>query len=184
MKKISIFILICSSLLGLIGCVEENFNESIPAKHGDDIVFGVRAGFEAASLTTKTVYGETYTIGDNVYQRINWLDKPEENAEGALYDIVQIYSPQAITTNPDGLFAHYDVVDTESQTNDNQYRDYASLVRRGDASLQWNGDAEHTFYAIYPSTELFTDSDEDKKMKSNTTKNIFVFFFTFSPIIF
>ena len=49
MKKIySIFALICAAS-AFVSCIEENFESGVPAQSGDQIVFGVRAGFENAA---------------------------------------------------------------------------------------------------------------------------------------
>ena len=38
--------LLCASAFSFIGCIEENFETPAPAKDGDEIVFGARAGYE------------------------------------------------------------------------------------------------------------------------------------------
>ena len=140
MKKISMLsALLCASLLSLTSCVEENFETPTPANDGDEIVFGARAGFETPG--TKTVYsGAYYTVGDKKFERIDWLDEQ---------DAIQIYCPQAEGPNP----SHYTVY--HAKGHDTQ-KDYAYLAKNGDAALQWNGDGEHHFYAMYPSSDMFT----------------------------
>ena len=140
MKKIYMLsALLCASMFSFTGCVEENFEKPTPANNGDEIVFGARAGFEAPA--TKTVYtGDFYTVGDKKFERIDWLDEQ---------DAIQIYCPQAEGPNP----SHYTVY--HAQEHDTQ-KDYAYLAKNGDAALQWNGDGEHHFYAMYPSSSIFT----------------------------
>lgn len=140
MKKIYMLsALLCASMFSFTGCVEENFEKPTPANNGDEIVFGARAGFEAPA--TKTVYtGDFYTVGDKEFERIDWLDEQ---------DAIQIYCPQAEGPNP----SHYTVY--HAKDHDTQ-KDYAYLAKNGDSALQWNGDGEHHFYAMYPSSSIFT----------------------------
>lgn len=140
MKKIYMLsALLCASMFSFTGCVEENFEKPTPANNGDEIVFGARAGFEAPA--TKTVYtGDFYTVGDKKFERIDWLDEQ---------DAIQIYCPQAEGPNP----SHYTVY--HAKEHDTQ-KDYAYLAKNGDSALQWNGDGEHHFYAMYPSSSIFT----------------------------
>lgn len=141
MKKIYMLsALLCASMFSFTGCVEENFEKPTPANNGDEIVFGARAGFEAPA--TKTVYtGDFYTVGDKKFERIDWLDEQ---------DAIQIYCPQAEGPNP----SHYTVY--HAKEHDTQ-KDYAYLAKNGDSALQWNGDGEHHFYAMYPSSSIFTE---------------------------
>lgn len=140
MKKIYMLsALLCASMFSFTGCVEENFEKPTPANNGDEIVFGARAGFEAPA--TRTVYtGDFYTVGDKNFERIDWLDEQ---------DAIQIYCPQAEGPNP----SHYTVY--HAKDHDTQ-KDYAYLAKNGDSALQWNGDGEHHFYAMYPSSSIFT----------------------------
>lgn len=140
MKKIYMLsALLCASMFSFTGCVEENFEKPTPANNGDEIVFGARAGFEAPA--TRTVYtGDFYTVGDKKFERIDWLDEQ---------DAIQIYCPQAEGPNP----SHYTVY--HAKEHDTQ-KDYAYLAKNGDSALQWNGDGEHHFYAMYPSSSIFT----------------------------
>lgn len=131
-----------------VGCVEENFEPVKPALSGDEIVFGARAGFEDSNPATKTVYsGETYVVGETIFERIDWLDGKDK---------IEIYCKEA--TN--GPSAHYVINDAsvdENGTENNDVKDEAVLTRIGNSALQWNGDGNHTFYAMYPSSMMFTD---------------------------
>ena len=143
MKKISMLsALLCASLLSLTSCVEENFETPTPANDGDEIVFGARAGFEGSG--TKTVYageaGHYQNENGKWFERIDWLDNQ---------DAIQIYCPQADGPNP----SHYTVY--HAADHDTQ-KDYAYLSKNGDSSLRWNGDDVHHFYAMYPSSDMFT----------------------------
>lgn len=142
MKNIYILsALLCASLISLTGCIEENFETPAPANDGDEIVFGARAGFETPG--TKTVYaGEAgyYQENGKWFERIDWLDEQ---------DAIQIYCPQADGPNP----SHYTVYHAKDQ--DTQ-KEYAYLSKNGDSSLRWNGDDVHHFYAMYPSSDMFT----------------------------
>ena len=57
MKKIYMFsALMCASVFSFTGCIEETFENPVPANDGDEIVFGARAGFENRGTDTKTIY--------------------------------------------------------------------------------------------------------------------------------
>lgn len=147
MKKIHMLsALFCASVLSFTGCVEENFERPVPANDGDEIIFGVRAGFEGAGAATKTEYaGEAgyYKIGDKTFERIDWVDDA---------DAIQIYSQEAGGPNPSDYTIHH------SKDHDTQ-KDYAYLSKIGDSSLRWNGDETHHFYAMYPSQALFENME-------------------------
>lgn len=119
-----------------------------PVQVGDEIMFGVRAGFEISNPESRTQYGGTENIVDGK-EPINWT-------EG---DQVEIYCGEA--TN--GPTAHYTV---QTQTDDNG--DVITyLVRNGNSSLQWGSNDPHTFYAMYPSSEMF-----DPNSESNVAKGV------------
>lgn len=139
MKNIyKIAVLLSVVTFAVSGCVEENMEPTIPAKDGDEIIFGARAGFENAALETKTVYD--VIDKEAKYQKIKWVLNTDK---------VEVYCPQAIN----GPTSHYVVVGDAENT------EYASLKRTGDSSLQWNGDDTHDFYAMYPSSNMF-DANE------------------------
>lgn len=133
--------LLCASLFAFTSCIEENLETPSPANDGDEIVFGARAGFEGAR--TRTVYaGEEgyYSVDGKTFERIDWIDDE---------DAIQIYCPEAGNTN----LAHYTVHHSE---NHGEQKDYAYLSKNGDGALQWKGDDIHHFYAMYPSSDMFT----------------------------
>lgn len=139
MKNIyKIAVLLSVVTFAVSGCVEENMEPTIPAKDGDEIIFGARAGFENATPETKTVYDVIDKAAK--YQKIMWVPNTDK---------VEVYCPQAIN----GPTSHYVVVGDAEKT------EYASLKRTGDSSLQWNGDDTHDFYAMYPSSNMF-DANE------------------------
>lgn len=116
-----------------------------PAAVGDEVLFGVRAGFENSDESRTEYSGETYTVGNTTFERIDWVDKDGINE---LYDQIEILSPEA----SNGPSAHYDVY--HSQVAGDQ-KDYAYLGKQDDSALQWKNDEEHTFYAMYPSSRMF-----------------------------
>lgn len=140
-KKYIFSALACIAAVAFTGCIEENFEKITPAQDGDEIIFGVRAGFEDSNPSTRTVYsGETYTVGEKTFERIEWVDGT---------DMIEIHSPEAAN----GSTAHYTINHLKDA---DQQKDYAYLTRIGDSSLQWNGDGQHNFYAMYPSSKMFT----------------------------
>jgi len=150
MKKIYMLsALMCASVFSFTGCIEETFENPVPANDGDEIVFGARAGFENRGTDTKTIYAggggfvaenDFYSANGKKFERIDWIDGT---------DRIQISCPEAGGVNP----AHYLINDKNEQ--DNGKNDFAYLTKTGNSSLQWNGDGVHHFYAMYPSSEMF-----------------------------
>lgn len=149
MKKIFRIAVLFSVSAGIAsGCIEESMEPVIPAESGDEILFGVRAGFENSDPDTKTVYGGDipegdipegdepyYKVGDVTFERIYWTAG----------DMVEVYSPDA----DNGPTAHYKV-NIDDPTN--------VVLDRIEYGLQWKGDSEHKFYAMYPSSKMFGGS--------------------------
>lgn len=135
--------LLCIATLACSGCVEENLENLTPAQIGEEILFGVRAGFENSNVDTKTIYsGKDYTVNGVTFERIDWEDDK---------DIIEIYSKEAIN----GPTAHYQII---HQKDADTQKDYASLTRFGDESLQWGDGDTHNFYAMYPSSKMFDEN--------------------------
>lgn len=175
MKKIYKYAaLVCASTAVAISCVEENLEPVIPALDGDEIVFGVRAGFEDSKPGTKTVYtGNSYTlyydkdgklVSDEVeggskrtFEGINWVEN----------DKIEIFSPQAenpIASESRPNSTHYVVTnlnDNEAADENGVLKHFAKLMNVGGAGLRWNGDVAHDFYAMYPSSEMFRIAGEN-----------------------
>ena len=146
----------CATLLTLASCVEENLEPVKPAQVGDEIIFGARAGFEDSAPETKTEYGgkeSQYIHNGKTYERINWVAG----------DMIEIYSPDAANNSQS---FHYKVskTTTDSQPEDpnvNEHlKDYAYLTRYGDAGIQWGSAETHRFYAMYPSSVMWTGNPD------------------------
>lgn len=160
MKRYILFYAIAVTSL-LASCHEDDITNTTtthPAEVGEEILFGVRAGFENATPDTRTVYsGETYVVGGKTYERINWVHD---------VDKIHIYSPEAsvpsVGSNPnDKHSSHYTVKRSDnSATAEN---DEAYLKRLHDTALHWGEGSDeagtHTFYAMYPSSQMFVNSD-------------------------
>lgn len=155
------FLLVIVAIASIFtACQDDDIvRNSNPAEVGEEILFGARAGFENANPGSRTVYtGEYYNIGGVEYERINWVDGTDK---------IHIYSPEAsnpgnASGNDDMLHsAHYTVKRSDDAATTNN--DEAYLERIGDASLQWgtgSGDeGTHTFYAMYPSNQMFFNND-------------------------
>lgn len=155
------FLLVIAAIASIFtACQDDDIvRNSNPAEVGEEILFGARAGFENANPGSRTEYaGETYEIDGVVYERIKWVSATDK---------IHIYSPQAsnpgnVSGNTDMLHsAHYTVTrnDDEATTNN----DEAYLQRIGDTSLQWGTGSDeagtHTFYAMYPSNQMFFNND-------------------------
>lgn len=165
-KKYILSALMCVVAVVFTGCIEENFEKITPAQDGDEIVFGARAGFENSGAETRTIYtGVTYEVEYTVdnktvkktFERIDWVDGT---------DMIEIHSPEAAN----GSTAHYTINHLKDA---DQQKDYAYLTRIGDSSLQWNGDGQHNFYAMYPSSRMFTSEStlvQGVKMEGTTLR--------------
>lgn len=157
-RKYMVPALVCAVSALFSGCIEENFENITPAQKGDEIIFGARAGFENSKSGTKTEYsGVTYDVyydadGNVVeegtagavkktFERIDWVDGT---------DMIEIHCPEA----NNGTVAHY-VINHMSDAD--ATKDYAYLTRLGDSSLQWSDAETHNFYAMYPSSKMFSE---------------------------
>ena len=162
MKKIYMLsALFCASVFSFTGCIEETFENPVPANDGDEIIFGARAGFEGGGAATKTIYsGEIYELDGKKFERIDWLDGQDQ---------IQIYCTEAGGPNPSNYTINH------SKDHDDQ-KDYAYLTKLGDSSLSWNGDGEHHFYAMYPAQSLFEGMEttlyQGIKMDGTTLRGI------------
>ena len=151
MKFKCIYALIAVVLLAT-ACQDEEIIQPVnPGLQGAEITFGARAGFENSNPGSRTEYsGVHYTYNGAKFERIDWVKG----------DTVQVYSPQAGGTNP----SHYTVIGfkdgDEAAGSTGKGEDYAALQRIGESSLQW-GEGEHTFYAMYPSTLMFSEGTEE-----------------------
>lgn len=152
MKKFKLIYALLAATLFVTACSDEELiNEGrVPAADGSEIIFGGRAGFENNGNDSRTVYtGVIYDHDGKKYERIDWIDG----------DKIEIYSAEA----SNGPSAHYNI--TSFKTGDEtagetgKGSDYAYLERQGGSALQWNGDGDHTFYAMYPSTSMFVRED-------------------------
>lgn len=155
MKNFKFIYALLAATLFVTACSDEELiNEGrVPAADGSEIIFGGRAGFENNDPKGRTIYsGKVYTYNGKDFERIDWITG----------DKIEIYSPQA----SNGSYAHYNITgfttgDESEQDGTNKGSDYAYLERQGESSLQWNGDGDHTFYAMYPSSTMFNKVNED-----------------------
>lgn len=146
-----IYALLAATLFVTACSDEELINEGrVPAADGSEIIFGGRAGFENNDPKGRTIYtGEVYAYDGKDFERIDWITG----------DKIEIYSEEA----SNGPSAHYNITSLTTGDEDagttGKGSDYAYLERQGEFSLQWNGDGNHTFYAMYPSTSMFVRED-------------------------
>ena len=150
MKKFRLIYTLLAVAMLSTACEDEPVSKVTPAADGSEIIFGGRAGFENSNPESRTIYsGETYTYNNVTYERIDWI-------EG---DKIEIYCPEA----NNGPSAHYNITgfkaNDENAGNTNKGSDYAYLTRIEDTALQWNGNGVHNFYAMYPSNNMFVNSD-------------------------
>ena len=163
MKQILRFSALLSALVLLVtACTKDETLEPqvTPAPDGSEILFGARAGFENAG-DTRTVYsGETYTgTNGKTFERINWLDDDS--------DMIEVYCAEAAQSKT----AHYIVKDaskpddTDDATVDQFDEGYLDKLDPNAGALQWKGDDEHTFYAMYPSSQYFENLPENNTLR-------------------
>ena len=147
MKKFKFIYALLAATLFVTACSDEELiNEGrVPAADGSEIIFGGRAGFENNDPKGRTIYtGEVYTYDSKDFERIDWITG----------DKIEIYSED--TSN--GSSAHYSITNIAAEENI-KTGNYGFLERQGESALQWNGDGNHTFYAMYPSTSMFVRED-------------------------
>lgn len=137
MKKIYKIVAFLAVIL-FTACQDDELVKEIeqPVQVGDEIMFGASAGFEISNPESRTEYGGTENIVDGK-EPINWT-------EG---DQVEIYCAEA----SNGPTAHYTV-----QTVTDNGSTITYLVSKENSSLQWGSDNTHNFYAMYPSSQMFT----------------------------
>ncbi len=137
MKKIYKIVAFLAVIL-FTACQDDELVKEIeqPVQVGDEIMFGASAGFEISNPESRTEYGGTENIVDGK-EPINWT-------EG---DQVEIYCAEA----SNGPTAHYTV-----QTGTDNGSTITYLVSKENSSLQWGSDNTHNFYAMYPSSQMFT----------------------------
>lgn len=136
---------LCASTVLISSCKEDDITNHLPRYKGEDIVFGARAGFENGNPeTSRTAYrGTQYEMGGKIYESIDWVPGT---------DRIQIFCDEV--SAPTNHKASY-IVKTES-SGSNTNHSYAILERseNEEVGLQWGENVDHTFYAIYPSTEM------------------------------
>lgn len=135
MKKI-VYYLCAAAAIGLSGCQDEiTENSVIPAKTGDEIMFGS----ELADMRTRTIYDDTPTKGpdDNYYYRVRWDDD----------DQIAIYCPEAAQTK----LVHYKVT---PNPEDSTTSSTVTKVNTEEAGLQWGTADIHHFYGFYPASRV------------------------------
>lgn len=153
MRRNKIFIsIIGASMFLASGCVEEKFetDNKKPVLAEDEIVFGASASF--ANDLTKTDYGDADV--DNKTVSINWTNSD------------QLYIGSLDTR---GNKARYMVQLGEGETGTS-----STLIRQGDAGLQWTEATKYTFYGMYPTKESFTEADVDSDGVAVSTKVDFI----------
>lgn len=149
MKKFGLIYVIVVAIFAT-SCNDELVEQQIPAADGSGIIFGGRAGFEGNDPDSRTVYtGQTYTHDNKTFERIDWV----------IGDKIEIYSTDA----SNGPSAHYGITSIttgdEGAGDTGKGSDYGYLESLAESSLQWNGDGDHTFYAMYPSASMFIAED-------------------------
>ena len=168
MRKNGIIWLLGSVLLWMTACQDDELLPTIkPAAIGDEVIFGARAGFENSNPKSRTEYsGVDYEYSDKWFERIDWIDgdKIEIYCPDVAGDKSAHYIVNSTGTNPDSGTGN-DTDEDGVQNETSHLKDYAYLERISEPSLQWGTGSDdkgtHTFYAMYPSSEMFRETMED-----------------------
>lgn len=154
-RNISSMIALIGAVAMFVGCIEENLEETIKVKEGDEIVFGARAGYENNEPNTKTIYkgeGSYYQVGDKILEAVHWMPG----------DKVMIYCDQGNQT------AHYQVtaIGTGSNTEAETSLQKMQLHGVGNNGVQWKNikENDHIFYAVYPSPYQFSTPNVESNL--------------------
>lgn len=140
----------------LTGCNDDEImNQPVP-QAGDEIVFGASGKFEItegdSDAKSRTIYGDKVQ-GENGagYQDINWVTG----------DKVMIYSPDVKNVS---TYVEYEV----NPTGETDQISHGTLTKVDSdaAGLQWSGEQEHTFYAVYPGVSML-DANYKKEFSFN-----------------
>ena len=138
-----------SAAVCLTGCNDDEImNQPVP-QAGDEIVFGASGKFEItegdSDAKSRTIYGDKVQNGENGagYQDINWVTG----------DKVMIYSPDVKNVS---TYVEYEV--NRIQETDKVSHGTLTKVDPDAAGLQWSGEQEHTFYAVYPGVSMLDNA--------------------------
>ena len=169
MNKNYIFMALAVGTVMLTSCSDELMNDEKGgfSKPGDGIVFGANAGFEldedeANNVKTRTIYtGETYTEGEKTFEKIHWIAGDQvsiycNEASGSLKTLD--YEVTAQNTGVDG------------SASENYHKTGLKPVN-AESGLQW-GTGNHTFYSVYPATEIEYDATEKTATVTGTVLDV------------
>ena len=169
MNKNYIFMALAVGTVMLTSCSDELMNDEKGgfSKPGDGIVFGANAGFEldedeANNVKTRTIYtGDTYTEGDKTFEKIHWIAGDQvsiycNEASGSLKTLD--YEVTAQNTGVDG------------SASENYHKTGLKPVN-AESGLQW-GTGNHTFYSVYPATEIEYDATKKTATVTGTVLDV------------
>ena len=138
------FALLCVGLAA-VSCAKELNNEIrnvvVP---GEEIIFGAAASFENGDPKTKTEYGDPVTENGVGYVPLKWLSTDE----------IEIACPEAVSAQK----ATYKVSEEITNGADGNSSS-ATLMRTSDKGMQWSSSEAHHFYAMYPASSMFSESE-------------------------
>lgn len=136
------FALLCVGLVAA-SCAKELNNEIrnvvVP---GEEIIFGAAASFENGDQKTKTEYGEPNT--EKGYVPLKWFTTDE----------IEIACPEAVNAQQ-ATYRVSDEITNGADVNSSS----ATLMRTSEKGLQWSAEEMHHFYAMYPASSMFSDSE-------------------------
>lgn len=143
MKKSILILCACAAFAG---CSEDDLVVKRPAIPGSEVQFGATA-YMSNGNGTRTVYGDA--VGNQI--ELRWV-------EG---DKIDIACPQAAEGRRK---AAYEIVETTIVGDENSIDNSQAtkLEKLGEYGIQWGEPGNHDFYALYPSSKSFTDSERGK----------------------
>ena len=144
MKKSILILCACAAFAG---CSEDDLVVKKPAVPGSEVQFGATA-YMSNGNSTRTAYGDADAVNKEI--ELRWVKD----------DKIDIACPQAAAGRRKAAYqivTESIVEDPNSSTIDNGKA--TQLEKLGEYGIQWGKPGNHDFYALYPSSKSFTDSE-------------------------
>lgn len=140
MNKSAKYLSFLSLCLLATACQDDFVNENVIVTPGQEIVFGGSAYFESGEEKVRTEYGDVIQKNGKSYIQVKWVAKE---------DSIDIACPQAADLKK----AQYQVGSGVAMNDGNDVSVANTLIKTTPVALQWAGNFEHNFCAVYPSVE-------------------------------
>lgn len=140
MNKSAKYLSFLSLCLLATACQDDFVNENVIVTPGQEIVFGGSAYFESGEEKVRTEYGDVIQKNGKSYIQVKWVAKE---------DSIDIACPQAAAVKS----AQYQVGSGVEMNDGKDVSVANTLIKTTPVALQWAGNFEHHFCAVYPSVE-------------------------------